>query len=200
MSEHSLIVCIMSTREKIVLSAVELFIEKGIARTTTKEIAASAGVAEGSIYRYFQSKDEMAWQIFDSYHQQLAQQLQASIKEELSLDEKVNRLVSTFLSLADNDWLMFRYYLTSQHTHIDRVKENSLSPYDVVLNLIKKLAAERIIVNKDETILAAMVMGSVHQIGLNKIYSRITGDLIEHKALVINTVLKMLTKEQSFNE
>jgi AcrR family transcriptional regulator len=46
-------------REEIVQAAMRLFARQGYARTTTKEIAAEAGIAEGTIYKYFASKLEI---------------------------------------------------------------------------------------------------------------------------------------------
>lgn len=182
----------MSTREKIVLSAVELFIQQGIARTTTKEIAASAGVAEGSIYRYFRSKDEMAWQIFDEYHQKLANQLNASIQNQSKILNKVEAMVNCFLSMADDDWLMFRYYLTSQHTHMARVSDEVLTPYKVIISVIQEASKNKEIIVSDEGVIAAMLMGAVHQIGINKIYGRIAGKLKDRNQVVSEAALKML--------
>ncbi len=182
----------MSTREKIVTSAVTLFIHQGIARTTTKEIASRASVSEGSIYRYFPSKDELAWQIFDEYHQQLAQQLMQATDKQTTLLNKVEALVECFLTLADNDWLMFKYYLTSQHTHMSKVKATSITPYNVVISIIEELMASNEIQQNNVSVIAAMVMGAVHQIGINKIYGRIDGSLVAHKRLVSNTIINML--------
>ncbi|NJF25802.1 TetR/AcrR family transcriptional regulator [Thermococcus sp. Bubb.Bath] len=47
------------TREKIVSTAMELFAEKGFDRTTVDEIVARAGVAKGTFYLYFRSKDDL---------------------------------------------------------------------------------------------------------------------------------------------
>ena len=80
----------MSTRDKIVKSAVTLFIQQGVAKTTTKQIAHSASVAEGSIYRYFPSKEELAWQVFKNYHQYLAIQLQDAASQALDIEGKIN--------------------------------------------------------------------------------------------------------------
>lgn len=44
---------------QILDAAVEVFARKGYQRATTKEIAAVAGVAEGTIYNYFRSKREL---------------------------------------------------------------------------------------------------------------------------------------------
>lgn len=193
MSERSLIISSMGTRDKIIIAAVELFIQQGIARTTTKEIASGAGVSEGSIYRYFPSKDEMAWQIFENYHSQLAEQLKQSTIGKETLVDKVSALVECFLSLADKDWLMFKYYLTSQHTHISKVDNQTATPYKVVLSLIEDLVQSNQIKHKNSSVLAAMVMGAVHQVGINKIYARINGELSIHKDLVAQTIIIMLT-------
>ncbi|AFY70572.1 transcriptional regulator, TetR family [Thalassoporum mexicanum PCC 7367] len=44
------------TRGKIINSAQKLFAKKGFDGTTTKDLASAAGVAEGTIFRYFSNK------------------------------------------------------------------------------------------------------------------------------------------------
>jgi AcrR family transcriptional regulator len=47
------------TREKIVLSALALFSERGIGKTTVGEVAFHAGVTRVTVYRYFAEKKEL---------------------------------------------------------------------------------------------------------------------------------------------
>ena len=47
-------------------TAIRLFATQGLARTTTKDIAREASVAEGALYRHWPSKDAMAWALFDA--------------------------------------------------------------------------------------------------------------------------------------
>jgi AcrR family transcriptional regulator len=47
------------TREKIVLSALALFSERGISKTTVSEVAFRAGVTRVTVYRYFSEKKEL---------------------------------------------------------------------------------------------------------------------------------------------
>jgi AcrR family transcriptional regulator len=47
------------TRDRIVDAARRVILTKGLVRATTKEIAAAAGVSEGTLYNYFPSKEEM---------------------------------------------------------------------------------------------------------------------------------------------
>ncbi|NJE84869.1 TetR/AcrR family transcriptional regulator [Thermococcus sp. CX2] len=49
----------MDTRERILKAAEELFAEKGYDKTTVDEIVEKAGVAKGTFYNYFKSKEEL---------------------------------------------------------------------------------------------------------------------------------------------
>ncbi|AHF79492.1 TetR/AcrR family transcriptional regulator [Thermococcus paralvinellae] len=49
----------MDTRERILKAARELFAEKGYDKTTVDEIVERAGVAKGTFYNYFRSKEEL---------------------------------------------------------------------------------------------------------------------------------------------
>lgn len=46
-------------QQKIAESAIKLFAEKGYANTSTSEIAKAAGVAEGTIFRHYKTKDNL---------------------------------------------------------------------------------------------------------------------------------------------
>jgi AcrR family transcriptional regulator len=48
-----------ATRQKLLRAALELFTTVGFRATTTPEIAARAGVAEGTIYRHFTGKEDL---------------------------------------------------------------------------------------------------------------------------------------------
>src|SRR3989339_335124 len=46
-------------RDRIIISAARLFARHGFAKTDVAQIATEAGVAKGSIYNYFESKDDI---------------------------------------------------------------------------------------------------------------------------------------------
>lgn len=53
-------------REQILATAVELFSQRGFKGTTTKEIAAAAGVSEATVFKHFSSKDDLYAAILDA--------------------------------------------------------------------------------------------------------------------------------------
>lgn len=60
-----------ATRDRLVRAAVELFTAQGYHACTTPEIAARAGVAEGTIYRHFNSKEHLLNEVYREAVRQL---------------------------------------------------------------------------------------------------------------------------------
>ena len=54
-----------ATQDRIVRAALELFDRKGFEATTTKEIAKRAGIAEGTVFNYFATKEDIALHFFE---------------------------------------------------------------------------------------------------------------------------------------
>ena len=52
------------TRERLVRAALELFTSQGYHASTTPQIASRAGIAEGTIYRHFESKEQLLNEIY----------------------------------------------------------------------------------------------------------------------------------------
>ena len=60
------------TRERLVRAALELFTTEGYHASTTPLIAARAGIAEGTIYRHFDSKEQLLNEIYRAAVRMLA--------------------------------------------------------------------------------------------------------------------------------
>lgn len=76
----------------IARASVELFVHKGIAQTSIDEIAKSAGVAKGTVYLYFNNKEEIIltiWELLAKSHQEA---YTAKINPAMSAKEKILEL------------------------------------------------------------------------------------------------------------
>src|SRR5919107_3191422 len=56
---------VRARREQILEAATRVFAEKGFRRATTRDVARTAGVSEGTIYNYFKNKDALLMAILD---------------------------------------------------------------------------------------------------------------------------------------
>ena len=88
-------------RSSILEAATSLLLEHGWA-VTTKQIADTAGVAEGTIYRYFPTKPELlrqaVSQVLDPGHQLAGF---ATIEPTAALDDKLDRIVAILLAAGE---------------------------------------------------------------------------------------------------
>src|SRR5438876_3958369 len=85
-------------RKRIVTAALSLFQTKGFDATTTKAIARKAGIAEGTVFNYFRTKEDIALHFFE----QEVDQAIASVRDnprlrKAPLEEKLFALVHSQL-------------------------------------------------------------------------------------------------------
>lgn len=58
-------------QQKILETAIKLFAEKGYANTSTSEIAKEAGVAEGTLFRYYKTKETLLLALITPFIQEI---------------------------------------------------------------------------------------------------------------------------------
>ncbi|GGS31494.1 TetR/AcrR family transcriptional regulator [Actinokineospora fastidiosa] len=51
-------------RERVMRAAISLFAAKGFGATSIREIADAAGVTKGGVYHYFESKDDLLFEVY----------------------------------------------------------------------------------------------------------------------------------------
>ncbi len=80
-------------RGAIVAAAEKIFHAHGYAATTMEAVAAAAGVAKGSLYNYFRSKQELFTQLFTETIAADEAEVERLVTEPIPADEKLQRLV-----------------------------------------------------------------------------------------------------------
>lgn len=91
MSEHSFTLferSLVDTRQKIIKAAAELILEEGLAAVRTSKIARRAGVADGSMYRHFESKEVLVTEVYMDVAKDIATRVNAKSTQALSLEER----------------------------------------------------------------------------------------------------------------
>ena len=76
---------VAARRTQILDAAITVFSEKGFHRATIKEIARVAGIADGTIYTYFASKDEVLLAVLDRLNETTARRQQFVLGDEQDL-------------------------------------------------------------------------------------------------------------------
>lgn len=136
--------------QRIIESAIKIFSEKGFSAATTSEIAKDAGVAEGTIFRYFKTKKDILRGILIQAIQILSGKLVMSsiekillTSEDKDLREILKEVLCDRLNLVDSIFPMARVVLTEALYHEDireAIFENIISKaLDLFIAFHKKM-------------------------------------------------------------
>jgi AcrR family transcriptional regulator len=140
----------------------------------------AASVAEGTIYRYFPSKEQLALDLFLRHHQGLAEALAEAQRPAKALRAKIEAIVRCYCEWADRDWTLFAYHLLNQHSFLIQVPDGMANPVTVVRDVISQAMKAGEIPRRNVDLAAASAIGVVMQAATYKVYGRFTGDLSDH--------------------
>src|SRR5580658_2947632 len=87
----------VATRERIVGAAVKLFARQGWDGTTTRDLATAAGIATGTLFNYFQSKEAVAATLVAEALAKAQQEFESARDAGQSLEEYLFLLIWTGL-------------------------------------------------------------------------------------------------------
>ncbi|HEY8039724.1 MAG TPA: TetR/AcrR family transcriptional regulator [Polyangiaceae bacterium] len=90
-------------RERILDAAVRVFAKKGFHATRVSEVAKAAGVADGTIYLYFKSKDELLVSLFEDRVERLLAFMHQELPRTASASEKLRRIIELQLGLLEGE-------------------------------------------------------------------------------------------------
>jgi len=168
------------TKARVERAALTLFVARGVSETTTREIAMAASIAEGTIYRYFPSKEQLALDLFLHHHRALAEALVEAQKPARGLRARIEAIVACYCEWADRDWTLFAYHLLNQHSFLIQVPDDTPNPVAVVRDVIAEAMKAGEIPRRNVDLAAASAIGVVLQAATYKVYGRFTGDLSTH--------------------
>jgi TetR/AcrR family fatty acid metabolism transcriptional regulator len=89
--------------ERILQAATKIFAQKGFFGAKISEIAREAGVGDGTIYLYFQNKDDILISIFEEKMQLVLENMVQEISQEKGPVEKLKRFAQVHLRLIEEN-------------------------------------------------------------------------------------------------
>jgi AcrR family transcriptional regulator len=88
-------------RERIVAAALRLFANSRYQTVTMEEVARGAGVAKGTLYLYFPSKEELYLAILSDGLESIARRYQDSLDPESGVAERMRRAIDVSMEFYD---------------------------------------------------------------------------------------------------
>jgi TetR/AcrR family transcriptional regulator, fatty acid metabolism regulator protein len=92
-------------REAILRAAIKVFARRGYFNSKVADIAGEAGIADGTVYLYFKSKDEILHSVFDRAMEEFISEGKREIAEIAEADKRLRRIAELHLEKlgADRD-------------------------------------------------------------------------------------------------
>jgi len=90
-------------RERILASAMRVFASKGFFGAKVSDIAEDAGVADGTIYLYFKSKDDILISLFEEQMEKVQSVLTGAMDGATSAEAKLRRFVDAYMDLVSEN-------------------------------------------------------------------------------------------------
>ncbi|RRB10551.1 TetR/AcrR family transcriptional regulator [Larkinella knui] len=117
----------MDKPEKILATALRLFVASGFHGTPTSKIASEAGVSNGTLFHYFKTKDELVVALYSSIKAELNQYVAAKINEAEAVKEKFRNLFRCSVEWALENKEAF-YFIQQFHfsPHLGLVPEEEI--------------------------------------------------------------------------
>lgn len=115
-------------RDAICEAALTLIAKKGPDATTTREIAALAETAEGTIYRHFKGKDDLMQHLFVQSAEQFHAILSCRISGLEDHGERIRALVKGVFEFAVVHPDAFNFLLSTHHLAVLNTKKNPGPP------------------------------------------------------------------------
>ncbi|MHB1680979.1 MAG: TetR/AcrR family transcriptional regulator [bacterium] len=127
------------TREKILKKAMRLFVVKGYHNTSIRDIAKESKISTGAIYHHFESKEEIAVELFDRTVLFLSNLFNKIINSEDTTKNKIKKLVFNLLKMAQDDKIVLEYALNVKHKEIVKGGKPicSSGPFETLLTFLK---------------------------------------------------------------
>lgn len=107
-------------KKKVLTTALKLFANNGFHATTTAKIAKQAGVSEGTIYKYFSSKDDLLAKLLQPILIEIKNNFFSNLDDQADLPTLVKFVVTDRINFIEANFdfirLIFQEVLTGQLT------------------------------------------------------------------------------------
>ncbi|MGI8883961.1 MAG: TetR/AcrR family transcriptional regulator [Pyrinomonadaceae bacterium] len=129
-------------REAILRAAVKVFARKGFFNSKVADIAREAGIADGTVYLYFKSKDEILHSVFDRAMEEFIAEGKREIEGIIEPDKRLQKIARLHLERlsADRDLaVVFQVELRGSTKFMEEFSGGGFAEY---LDIIRQTIAE----------------------------------------------------------
>jgi AcrR family transcriptional regulator len=148
-------------RRQIVDAAVELFMDKGFHKTTTRQIAGAAGISIGLLYEYIATKEDILFLVCEAIHAEMhaavTQGLDRMEEGAHPLSEAIRKYFLVCHRMSDHIVLIYQEIHSLPFKQRKKVLQNEENITALFIDVLKKLITQHAlpVIDESELLLAA---------------------------------------------
>jgi TetR/AcrR family transcriptional regulator, fatty acid metabolism regulator protein len=135
-------VFVADKREAILRAAIKVFAGKGYFNSKVADIAKEAGIADGTVYLYFKSKDEILHSFFDRAMEDFIAEGKKQLAEIEGAEEKLRRIAQLHLERLGADRELAIVFQVELRGSTKFMQEFSAAGFGEYLDIIRETIAE----------------------------------------------------------
>lgn len=181
-------------RYKILYSALHLFTENGYKETSVLDVVARAHVSKTTFYNFFNSKEELLAELFQSLLEEVLQEVRLSAEADRHLADKAFAGIRRYLEICYNRRSVARLLLVTSvgaSTAVEEVRQ--LAHVQFAELIYETLQSELVVtesVSHDELHTAAQAMvGAINEVVIQKIIVPDEKDDVERLSGLLNRIV-----------
>jgi len=157
-------------RERLIAAAVELFAEKGFFYTTTAEVSAQAGVAAGTLYLYFNSKDDLLVATLNTFLDEFSLEIVPSVYAADTAASKLQTFVREFTRFIEDHRALAQVFFIELCQNNAALRQAACEVWEryhsIVRDLLREVRREGYLENIDLDAAVPMLLGSIHMVSI----------------------------------
>jgi TetR/AcrR family fatty acid metabolism transcriptional regulator len=168
---------IADKKEAILRAAVKVFAKKGYFNSKVADIAGEAGIADGTVYLYFKSKDEILHSIFDRAMDRFIAEGKSELATISGPEKRLARIAELHLERLGDDRdlaIVFQVELRGSIKFMQEFSAAGFADYlDIIRETIEDGQLEGVFRNDIKAVVAAKILyGSLDEMVTNWILSK----------------------------
>lgn len=148
-------------RSALLQAALELFAEQGFNSSPTSKIAKRAGVASGTLFFHFNSKEELIHELFKEVQIKIGQQVLEPFPEDMAMRERLLRTLANLLRYFLDNPDEFKFVEQYHFSPFSDRESSSIDDKNPIQELLLFAREQQIIKDAPLLVLEAIALGPI---------------------------------------
>lgn len=151
-------------RNKLMKKGKELFSSYGLKKTSIAELTKASGISQGSFYLFFQSKEELFFDILEREEKNMQDQLLHEVLLPGRIDKLVlKKFLTESIRMVEENQIIRRMYMQDEYEELlrklpqERIDQHIEKDSDLLAPLIRHWQSEGYLIEKDPNVITGVL-------------------------------------------